>query len=86
MMFIITKTCVGRWGCEWVESESVCVNEWLSVREEETRAHSTERQWAQHTTERQMRESWKELKFEWSEDAWEKWGCEREFRTFRVCY
>ena len=42
--------------CE-CESESVCVTECLKDREAETRAHNTERQRAQHTVERRMRES-----------------------------
>ena len=42
--------------CE-CESESVCVTECLRDREAETRAHNTERQRAQQTVERRMRES-----------------------------
>ena len=90
MMFIITKTCVGRWGCEWVESEIVWVWElrvrlcvWMS-------GWVSERKRLEHTAQRgselstQQRDEWERAKKSWSlnevrmrersEDVWESLG------------
>ena len=62
------------WVWEW-EFRRDSVVECLRDREAESRAHSTERQRAvEHTATQHRETNERELKFEWSENAWESLG------------